>query len=295
MDDDLGTLTNNTEIIVPHSLLGGFAQFRINYQFILYEKVREFERIRERMAAMKMKSGKRKEKPTSLMRIYSRMFSNFVFPKQIPRPFPSGNILEMDKNNKKDKEKVEKLIKQEESFSENRVEMAAKYKKKIVKTLNELDRRKDEFMKLKELNTYSPKMKRIIENINKSPGLVLVYSQFITLEGLGILGIALKANGYDDFSNRFMACSNGDSKCRIWLSIINDIDRNQIIDLGWGKDGDNGNFFCNSPDILFNALIKPNRILKCFDEDYSPNGMTAINKSYFEVYLFLILDYLKFY
>ena len=36
VDDDLGTLTNNTEIIVPHSLLGGFAQFRINYQFILY-------------------------------------------------------------------------------------------------------------------------------------------------------------------------------------------------------------------------------------------------------------------
>ena len=73
--------------------------------------------------------------------------------------------------------------------------------------------------------------------------------------------------GYDNFSNRFMACSNGDSKCRIWLSIINDIDRNEVIDLGWGKDGDNGNFFCNSPDILFNAPIKPERILKCFDSE----------------------------
>lgn len=172
-----------------------------NYQYLIYEKVREFERVRERMAAMKMKSGKKKDKPTSLMRIYSRMFSNFVFPKQIPRPFPSGNILEMNKNNKKDDAKVNKMIKQEESLSENRVEMAAKYKKKISKALNELDRRRDEFMTLKNLEVLSPKMKKIIENINKSPGLVLVYSQFITLEGLGILGIALKANGFDDFSS----------------------------------------------------------------------------------------------
>ena len=30
-DDEI---ISNTEIIVPHSLLGGFVQFRINYQFI---------------------------------------------------------------------------------------------------------------------------------------------------------------------------------------------------------------------------------------------------------------------
>ena len=170
-----------------------------NYQYILYDKVREFEKVRERIAAMKMKSGKKKDKPTSLMRIYSRMFSNFVFPKEIPRPFPSGNILEMDKNNKKDDKKIEKMMQEESAKSENYRELSVKYKKKIAKALNILDRRKDEFLTLKQLETYSPKMKKIIENINKSPGLVLVYSQFITMEGIGILGLALQANGFEPF------------------------------------------------------------------------------------------------
>ena len=48
------------------------------------------------------------------------------------------------------------------------------------------------------LDTYSPKFARIIENIAAAPGSSLVYSQFKTLEGIGILGIAMKANGYEE-------------------------------------------------------------------------------------------------
>jgi hypothetical protein len=47
------------------------------------------------------------------------------------------------------------------------------------------------------LSTFSPKYFVMIENLSRSPGPVLVYSQFKTLEGLGIFSAALRASkGY---------------------------------------------------------------------------------------------------
>jgi hypothetical protein len=46
------------------------------------------------------------------------------------------------------------------------------------------------------LSTYSPKFAAILERITASPGTSLVYSAFKTLEGLGIFGMVLEANGY---------------------------------------------------------------------------------------------------
>jgi len=48
------------------------------------------------------------------------------------------------------------------------------------------------------LSTYSNKLDRMIRNILASKGSNLVYSQFKTVEGLGVLGIALKANGFTE-------------------------------------------------------------------------------------------------
>ena len=42
-------------------------------------------------------------------------------------------------------------------------------------------------------------MKQIFENIHRGEGLVLVYSQFVTVEGLGVFSILLEANGYSPF------------------------------------------------------------------------------------------------
>jgi hypothetical protein len=49
-----------------------------------------------------------------------------------------------------------------------------------------------------QLATYSPKLAIMLQRINDSPGSNLVYSQFKTVEGLGVLSIALKANGYKE-------------------------------------------------------------------------------------------------
>ena len=45
-------------------------------------------------------------------------------------------------------------------------------------------------------NYYSPKFAQMLEDINTSPGSVLVYSQFRVVEGLGIFKEVLNKHGY---------------------------------------------------------------------------------------------------
>jgi hypothetical protein len=47
-----------------------------------------------------------------------------------------------------------------------------------------------------QLQRYSPKMAAMLENMNKSPGLILVYSAFRSLEGIGIFSLVLETNGW---------------------------------------------------------------------------------------------------
>ena len=78
------------------------------------------------------------------------------------------------------------------------------YQELIIKAMAQLSEHKGDFLNLdsdiesKRLSHYSPKLDKIIRNIGSSPGSALVYSQFKTVEGLGVLGIALEANGYDE-------------------------------------------------------------------------------------------------
>ena len=70
--------------------------------------------------------------------------------------------------------------------------------------MSTLNANRNKFLKLDgatasaSLKTYSPKLDLILRKIAESPGPNLVYSQFKTVEGLGVLGIALKANGYEE-------------------------------------------------------------------------------------------------
>lgn len=49
------------------------------------------------------------------------------------------------------------------------------------------------------LRKYSPKMNVILDRIEKEEGCVFVYSQFISLEGIGIFARVLEANGYVNY------------------------------------------------------------------------------------------------
>jgi hypothetical protein len=70
------------------------------------------------------------------------------------------------------------------------------YQERIQRAMQRLDKDKDKYLNLDVLGTYSPKIEKIIRNILISKGSNLVYSQFKTVEGLGVLGLALKANGF---------------------------------------------------------------------------------------------------
>jgi hypothetical protein len=73
------------------------------------------------------------------------------------------------------------------------------YQERIKKAMEKLAKNKDKYLKLEgtdNLRQYSTKMDRIIRNILISKGSNLVYSQFKTVEGLGVLALALKANGF---------------------------------------------------------------------------------------------------
>jgi len=78
------------------------------------------------------------------------------------------------------------------------------YDERIRYTVDKLYRNRAQYFNMEaadpknRLDTYSPKFARIIENISTAPGSSLVYSQFKTLEGIGILGIAMKTNGYEE-------------------------------------------------------------------------------------------------
>lgn len=55
---------------------------------------------------------------------------------------------------------------------------------------------------LTNLDIYSPKMKKILENVRKHSGLCVVYSSFVTGEGLRIFSKVLVANGWREYNPR---------------------------------------------------------------------------------------------
>ena len=77
----------------------------------------------------------------------------------------------------------------------------SQYEAAILKAIRDLKVSSGSFLIPEELATYSPKFLHLLENIldKKHVGLHLVYSQFRTLEGIGIIKLILEANGFSQF------------------------------------------------------------------------------------------------
>jgi flagellar biosynthesis GTPase FlhF len=102
----------------------------------------------------------------------------------------------------KDEDALDRTI--DELEGDEVLERAAKdasYKRSIAEALDFLKRYKQKYLSLDALRKYSPKFLTMIENIEDPdhPGLHLVYSQFRSMEGIGIFALALEANGYAQF------------------------------------------------------------------------------------------------
>jgi hypothetical protein len=75
------------------------------------------------------------------------------------------------------------------------------YKIRIEKSLKFLEDNSNDYLTPEALETYGPKFLHLLENIQDPDhvGLNLVYSQFRTLEGVGIFSLVLKKNGFAQF------------------------------------------------------------------------------------------------
>ena len=98
---------------------------------------------------------------------------------------------------------------------------AVTYDRTLQRALAELKSRSSEFLTPAGLEVYSPKFLNVLENISdaKHRGLHLLYSQFRTLEGIGIFRLVLEANGYAQFKVRAVPNAHGD-----WEQVVDDAD-----------------------------------------------------------------------
>jgi hypothetical protein len=201
-----------------------------DHQFSVYDEIRNKEREQERStkkaSRKKMKRASTEDviddKISSTYRIFSRAACNFAFPPDIERPLPPKmrdgavdenifNGLTSDDLKQSDdyfEEEVVPLEKDETVGEEGEVEdkEIISYQTQIENAMkklayNETEPRETNYLLPEGLAIYSPKFLKILENIKdpENQGLHLLYSQFRTIEGIGILKLILEANGYAQF------------------------------------------------------------------------------------------------
>ena len=200
-----------------------------DFQFGIYEEARIEERKLEKKNKKKKKTKKATdtEESVSTYRIFSRAFCNFVFPRpDIRRPMPKDGDLvssisaEIDEDvldaltNEEKIENIDGRYEADELAEEEqgqtgmqgetdgvKVKDKIVYDKNINAALKQLADNKDKYLSPTALETYSPKFLNILENVKDidHEGLHLVYSQFRTLEGVGIMKLVFEANGFIQF------------------------------------------------------------------------------------------------
>jgi hypothetical protein len=183
-----------------------------DYQLGLYESVRSAERKEDSKKRTKQPKKDKDglfEEPSSTYRIFSRLYCNFVMPLPPGRPLPRDNQLEdsykktLNEGDKKGSNELEGAEGGEEEEGDEIMEKNADatYQERIVSALAHLRDHGREVFSPAGLEKYSPKFMHMYDNIADPDhtGLHLVYSQFRTLEGIGIFKLLLDHRGYTQF------------------------------------------------------------------------------------------------
>jgi hypothetical protein len=190
-----------------------------NFQFGVYEQAR----IQERKIAKSAAKKKVKQVATdvytdtvSSYRIFSRAFCNFVFPEN-RRPMPKeGEDIESVLKGTADEDILDAISVRDRldnpdglygaddiDLLENELKSGtdSSYAARIQTEMKYLKDNADKYLTPKGLEIYSPKFLNVLENL-KDPdfrGLHLIYTQFRTIEGIGVLKLILDANGFTQF------------------------------------------------------------------------------------------------
>ena len=158
--------------------------------------------------------------PSSSYRIFSRAACNFVFPREIGRPKPFGkgpnegegaaevedldeDIIDVD-NARAIAKNPEGALGVDEAADVQKKTATEAYKQydaRIKEVMDLMKRNEEEYFNPRSLAVYSPKFLKVLQKLQDPAhvGLHLVYSQFRTLEGIGLLKMAMEANDYAQF------------------------------------------------------------------------------------------------
>jgi hypothetical protein len=186
-----------------------------NFQFNIYESARREERKSEKVKP-KHSVGELYEDSSSTYRIFSRLYCNFVFPE---RPIPqrkkkdneegkeekeNNKMIQLLKDAKKEEAKKDVADEGEGELEGDEIlDMLGgiDYKERLDRALVHIAENSNDFLTPEALQTYSPKFLNMLENIQDPDyqGLHLVYSQFRTMEGIGIFSLVLDKNGFTRF------------------------------------------------------------------------------------------------
>lgn len=196
-----------------------------DYQFGIYEKAREAERDQEKNNAKRKKRGGKQtdglyDDTVSTYRIFSRAFCNFVFPPEMKRPMPNDDenladaVKKLDEDDVDNKDVTQRMDNPDGKYNADDAEELKKeidekedvsYDARISGALKFLKENEATYLSEEGLSKYSPKFLSMLHNIKESMddttsnGLHLIYSQFRTLEGIGIFKLVLEANGFTQF------------------------------------------------------------------------------------------------
>ncbi len=226
-DDRLPEIKHRYEERIPMSF----------YQFQMYEILRAKERLSERKSNDKSKKGK---KVKSTFRVFSRQASNFVFPEDILRPYPDPTfVVSLVKKNKKENYKdVTNVMELEEKANEEG-EISKEYKERIDTAINDLALKGDIYLKPGPdgLGKLSPKMEKMLQNIQQSPGLVFVYSNFRTVEGIEVFSKVLEFNGFSRYGSK-----NDLPKFAIYSGTEDETQKRDILKIFTSKENSHGKY-----------------------------------------------------
>jgi hypothetical protein len=195
-----------------------------DFQFRIYEAARREERKLEKTSKKPQKLDELYKEATSTYRIFSRLYCNFVMnDRPVPmakkkKTEPTKEIGEGDMDEKGLETDVTKLLKEARKEEVN-IDVndanegeeegdqildklgGVSYKERIDATIKSIKDHSNDYLTPEALARFSPKFLHILDNI-KDPeylGLHLVYSQFRTLEGIGLFSLVLEKNGFARF------------------------------------------------------------------------------------------------
>jgi hypothetical protein len=189
-------------------------------QFKIYEAARKEERkLEKRKPKSQMKDDF--EDKVSTYRIFSRLICNFAIPE---RPMPIKikkkkiDVEEKKEINEEEDTSLGLLLKEAKKIEgkqdigdEHEGELEGdevlnelggiSYMEQLQNKLKSMEEFSNDFFTPEALQNYSPKFLNILENIQDDSyiGLHLLYSQFRTAEGIGLMTLVLNKNGFTQF------------------------------------------------------------------------------------------------